>query len=162
MLDKYLTVSVNARTVFQIFRGARDGWIREFRILLEYLYVLHDRCIFNLAISRKTRPRDETNISKKIISIKLKKKIFRIFQYFENIYNFLKQCRIFLYEWYCNWIKIYIYILSNRKFEICRNLGKELGKEKSVDAIKLSISPKGFEVRVTFRRPSCAHRLMNI
>lgn len=48
------------------------------------------------------------------------------------------------------------------EIEICRNLGKELGKEKSVDAIKLSISPKGFEVRVTFRRPSCAHRLMNI
>lgn len=92
---------------------SRVGWIREFRILLEYLYVLHDRCIFNLAISRKTRPRDETNISKKIISIKLKKKIFRIFQYFENIYNFLEQCRIFLYEWYCNWIKIYIYIIES-------------------------------------------------
>lgn len=128
MLDKYLTVSVNARTVCQIFRGL-DGFenfeffsnIYTFYTIAASLISRYRGKLGHVSVTKLSTSRDETNISKNIISIKLKKKIFHIFQYFENIYNFLEQCRIFLYEWYCNWIKIYIYIyyriVKRRKYD---------------------------------------------
>lgn len=105
MLDKYLTVSVNARTVCQIFRGL-DGFenfeffsnIYTFYTIAASLISRYRGKLGHVSVTKLSTSRDETNISKNIISIKLKKKIFRIFQYFENIYNFLEQCRIFLYE----------------------------------------------------------------